>query len=255
MTYRVLSPAEVKTFDPPTWLAHFIIPTTGLATLYGPPGIGKSFVALDLAHSIGTNSRWLSRRTRGGSVVYVAAGEGVSGLRARIEAWEHVRGLEVERVGYVTDAVPLHQSASVTKFLRVIREYDPALVVFDTLARCTAGMNENAVEDMGLAIAAADEIRRDTGAAVLFVHHTGRPDAEGHVHERGSSALPAAVDTLIELTGEEGSQKRTLRCRKQKDAEPFFPIDFELRRVMRAGRVLSLVPCIPACGDRSLRSA
>jgi RecA-family ATPase len=245
-TYRVLSVEDVKAFEPPTWLAHNVIPSGSLSCLYGPPNIGKSFVALDLAHCVASDTRWLDRRVRFGSVVYVAAGEGVSGLRSRIDAWESWNQESVGACVYLTESIPLHQAVSVRKFLKSIADYDPTFVVFDTLARCMPGANENSVEDMGLAIAAADEIRSETGAAVLFVHHSGRPDDEGNIHERGSSALPAAVDTLIEVKGdlEDRERRRELVCRKQKDAERFFSISLRLKEVRRGGHKLSLVPVV-----------
>jgi RecA-family ATPase len=239
-TYRVLSAEDIKAFPPPTWLAHQIIPDGALAVLYGPPGVGKSFVAMDLAQSVGAGLRWMGRRTRQGAAVYVAAGEGVSGLGARIEGWESQRGLAVEDVHYLTEAVQLHQSASVNKFLNTIRQLDPVVVIIDTLARCFVGGDENSVQDMGQAISAADEIRDRTGAAVVFVHHTGRPDENNHVHERGSTGLKSAADTMIEMLGDEDSDTRELRCRKQKDSAKFPPITVQKHVILRRGKVLSI---------------
>lgn len=242
-SYRVLSAEDIKSFPPTTWLVQGILPDGCLGMLYGAYGLGKSFIALDLAHSIASNLRWFNRRVHAGPVVYVAAGEGVPGLRQRIRAWEVERGAEIENVAYVTEAVQLHQSSHMAKFLATIKPIQPALVVFDTLARCFVGGDENSVQDMGQAIGAADEIRA-TGAAVLFVHHSGRPDEEGRSHERGSSALPSAVDVMIELSGSETSDMRLLRCKKQKDAEAFPPISCQLKRVRKNGKTISLVPTL-----------
>lgn len=250
-SYRVLSVDDLRTFPPPTWLAANIIPDGALGVLYGPPNIGKSFVALDLAHAVGTGIRWAGRRVHQGRVIYVAAGEGVPGLRQRCDAWELERGVSIEDVGYITDAIQLHQSASVDKFMRNVRTFAPALVVFDTLARCFVGGNENAVEDMGKVVSACDEIRAH-GAAVLLVHHTGNPDEEGQLRHRprGSSGLRASVDVEIEVCLPDGAKElndtdeRVLRCRKQKDAEWFPPIQCTLKRVRRGGRTLSLVPVV-----------
>lgn len=238
--YRLLTAEQIKAFPPPTWLAHNLIPDNSLAVLYGPPGVGKSFVAMDLAQSVGTGLRWMGRRTRQGAAVYVAAGEGVSGLGARIQGWEGQRGVAVEDVHYMTEAIQLHQSASVNKFLHTIKPLAPRLVVIDTLARCFVGGDENSVQDMGQAVSAADEIREITGAAVVFVHHTGRADEDGQVHERGSTALKSAVDTMIEMKGDEDGPTRELWCRKQKDSAKFFPITVHKHEIRRGGKVLSI---------------
>ena len=51
------------------------------------------------------------------------------------------------------------------------RREEPKLIIFDTLARCMVGGDENSPLDMGRAVAAADRVRVETGAAVLLVHH------------------------------------------------------------------------------------
>ena len=50
----------------------------------------------------------------------------------------------------------------------------PALIIVDTLARCMVGGDENSAKDMGLFIAHADALRKETGATVLIIHHTGK---------------------------------------------------------------------------------
>lgn len=250
---HILSVRDIYQFPPITWLAQSTIPANGLALLYGPTNIGKSFVALDLACSVASGLHWLGRRVAEGPVIYVAAGEGVPGLRARLkDGWAEARGVDLRDVPihFLAEAVQLHVSRSSHAFLKLIADYEPSLVVFDTLARCFVGGNENGVEDMGKVIGACDEIRSRTGAAVLLVHHTGRPNDEGRVHERGSTALPSAVDTSMEVGVPQGwdveavPRQRVLRCRKQKDAEFFYPITFTLAEMRKYGRVLSLVPTV-----------
>ena len=100
----------------------------------------------------------------------------------------------------------------------------PSLVIFDTLARCMAGGDENSAKDMGLLIAGADRIRAELGCAVLLVHHTNKSGES----ERGSTALRGGVDTLLKLKkNDEGTL--TLECEKQKDAAPFGPIHLQLK--------------------------
>lgn len=47
--YELLSLGAVAAMAPPTYLIDKLITTTGLATIFGAPGTGKSFVALDMA--------------------------------------------------------------------------------------------------------------------------------------------------------------------------------------------------------------
>lgn len=53
---------------------------------------GKTFLALSIALSIAAGHDWCGKRTKSGSVHYVAA-EGLSGLRLRVQAYQgkHMR--------------------------------------------------------------------------------------------------------------------------------------------------------------------
>ena len=68
------------------------------------------------------------------------------------------------------------------------------LIVGDTLARLSAGANENAGQDMGLIVRRFDRIRTETKAHFLLIHHSGKNAAAG---ARGWSGVRAAVDTEI----------------------------------------------------------
>jgi hypothetical protein len=79
---------------------------------------------------------------------------------------------------------------------------------------------------MNAFIANLDKLRLATGATILVIHHSGKDSSRG---ERGSSALRAAVDTSIEVTGQSGT--RTFRVEKQKDGESGASFSFDLKSV------------------------
>lgn len=217
--FRLIPASELGNLPRPVWLLRERIQRGGFGVLYGPSGSGKSFVAVD----------WAAVVAQHFAVVYVAA-EGVSGYAARVLAWcaHHKQG--PGQLHFMTDAVNLMEGGAVAEFIAAVREVSPALIVVDTLARCLIGGDENSARDMGLAVAAVDSIRRETGAAVLLVHHTNKA-ASG---ERGSSALRGAADTMIELSSTgDGSVK--VSCAKSKDSPEFEP--YRLRFVtVQTGR-------------------
>ncbi|BDG62321.1 AAA family ATPase [Caldinitratiruptor microaerophilus] len=221
------SAEEIEALPRPRWLIENHIVAGSHAVLYGPSGSGKSFIALDWALSVATGKGWMGYETMPGPVVYVAA-EGSAGLGDRLRAWKAVYGRETAgRVHFLTEPVNLMSTDDVKEFIRTLRllPSPPVLVVVDTLARCMVGGDENSARDVGLANAGVDRIRHETGAAVLIVHHSGKQGTQ----ERGSSALRAAADTMIELTDDEGAI--TLSCTKQKDAEPFPALPLRLQAV------------------------
>jgi hypothetical protein len=105
---------------------------------------------------------------------------------------------------------------------------DPVLIVIDTLSRVMAGGNENAPEDMGALIAAADRLRDEFGANVCLIHHIGKEAGRG---ARGHSSLFAAIDTAIEVTRDENAGLSTAKIVKQRDGETGEKIHFALEVV------------------------
>jgi len=88
------------------------------------------------------------------------------------------------------------------------------LLVIDTLARVTAGGDENSSVDMGRLIAAADRLKSTTGAHVQLVHHMGKDASKG---ARGHSSLRAALDTEIEVSVDDATRLHTAKVTKQRD--------------------------------------
>ena len=166
-----------------------------LVILAGAPGSFKSFVALDWAASVATGKPWLGHASERGTVLYLV-GEGDAGFPKRLRAWEleHHKGAKAPIKAFPRP-MALHQpdDPETEGMVASIVRRKPDLVVIDTLARYTPGMNENSAEDMGRFIQVASRIKDETGACVLVIHHTTK---DGGV-ERGSSALRGASDGLL----------------------------------------------------------
>jgi len=217
--FPLLSIADLASLKPPEFLIDDIVPAGGFSVLFGPSGVGKSFLALDWALCVASGLPWYGQPVRSGAVLYVAA-EGRGGLGIRVRAWQRARQQsDVRRIRFLPDAVNLldaGQLAKATHTLAALPE-PPALVVIDTMARSMIGGDENAARDVGLFIAAADTLCKRSGAARLIVHHTGKNGED----ERGSSALRGAADLMAALKPD-GAGVR-LECVKAKDSEPFEP--------------------------------
>lgn len=119
-------------------------------------------------------------------------------------------------------AVNFLSDPEVNEFVAAIENADigfPSLFIIDTLARNFGGGDENSVQDMGRFVAVVDRLLvRFPGCAVMVVHHTGHNDKG---RGRGSSALPAAADTIIGLSAGDEGRNITVACKKQKDAAEF----------------------------------
>lgn len=231
---KLFDDVEVERPPPLTWLIEGLLTTRCFAVLYGAPGTGKSFVALDLAFAVATGSSWHGRDVERGQVLYVMA-EGVSGLSIRVRAWKQKHDAEEKLAGvfFLVGAIQVLQSPNVAKLVEAGRGRPSKgsrplrLVIIDTLARCMVGGNEDSAMDMGRFVEAMDRIRKELRVAVLVVHHTTKTKQI----ERGSGALRGAADTVIQQSKPGHTNTITLRCEKQKDSAPFSRLQLKLETI------------------------
>jgi hypothetical protein len=73
------------------------------------------------------------------------------------------------------------------------------LIVLDTLANLWPVRDENDAAEVQAALMPLHGIAGETGAALLLVHHLRKGDGEEATGTRGSGALAAFVDTILEL--------------------------------------------------------
>jgi hypothetical protein len=210
---------EVCDLPPPRSLIDGLVFTPGESVLYGPPKVGKSFLALDLALSIATGLPFMGRNVTAGRVVYVVA-EGVGGLGQRVDAWCQYHDIQDPAgAAFLAAAINLSDRHAVEDLCALAGEWGAALITIDTLARCTVGADENSAKEMGTVIEAVDTLR-DLAGHVQLVHHSGKDVTKGM---RGTSAVLGAVDTVFQLSG--GRTAVQVRMTDQKDAllvDPWF---------------------------------
>lgn len=186
---------DILDLPPPRSLVGDLLQLDSIGAIYGPPGAGKTFLALDLALSVASRRPWQGRSVVDGPVLYIAA-ESASGIAQRARAWRARYG-DLGAISWLTRPVALLDPNALGELLDIVSEHVPALIVADTLARCLVGADENSASDMGRAVDALDRLRAATGGCVLAVHHGGKDRSRGM---RGSSAILGAVDTAIECS-------------------------------------------------------
>lgn len=214
------------------WVVDRYVERDAVSMVYGPSGVGKSFVVLSMACAIATGTHWFGMAVNQGPVFYIA-GEGHNGLMRRFKAWEVGEGVSLK------DA-PLYKSRKAIGLLNeseavalreelqdMMDQYGrPALIAVDTLARNFGDGDENKTEDMSKFIKVLDEIRAEAGCHVMIVHHSGH---EG-TRARGSSSLRAAMDQEYQVTAT-GPGVIQLKNTKMKDAEPPGERHFRIKQI------------------------
>jgi len=223
--YQTMRRDAVFSMPPVEFLVDGLITDTGFTMMYGAPGTGKSFLAIDIALSVAHGVPWQGQEVKPGPVLYIA-GEGIGGFGKRWKAWENHHGVKDEPDMYLLPtAVNFREEEDIARLVATIEDIGQrfSLVIVDTVARAIAGAEENSSTDMGLFVAACDEIKALTGGALLAVHHAGKDSSRG---ARGSTALLGAVDTSLMVGKSE--EIVTLRTEKMKDAEPMDDINLQM---------------------------
>lgn len=223
-----------------------------VARIYGASGSFKSFMTLDMAGCVGTGTPWHGQRVHQGPVLYMVA-EGIKGVRRRVRAWEQHHGHKMTGVKFLPRPVQA-MDPEWEVLAEVCRRTRPSLVIIDTQARVTVGIEENSNTEMGRVVDRMDRMRAVSGACVLLVHHTGNDSVRG----RGASAVKGALQTElgVERTGKGLLNTQiTLTTGKQKDDEELSDITFGIHQIALNGEAkengdpitsVVLVPLDPA---------
>lgn len=210
----------------PSYRIKGLVNLENLITIAGPPGGGKTFLALSLIGAITSDSsEWFGRRVKPGYAIYACL-EGLTGLMNRADALK-ASGVSIKSSRLAVWPHPLDladPSDLIGSILDQIR--DTSVVVIDTLHAATSGLNENDGRDMGMVIDGAKRIISETGSAVILVHHTAKDETKGM---RGHSSLLGACDVVLTVKQEGASHSFTVT--KNKDGKSGYRHYFDLRVV------------------------
>lgn len=217
---------EMESRQPPPWLLEGRLPQNATCIMYGDSQTYKSFLSLDIA---------LALAKGGKPTVYVAGEAGVELETKRVPAWRMAHEASQDIPFFAVDTVPaIRRPEEVIELIEEIKKrgVHPHLVVIDTVAKATRGMNENDAKDMGSFMEGCDTIKKAFGCSLLAIHHSGKDGAKG---ARGSSLLFDDADTVFETIAHRSTKAVEMWVRKQKDAPtPDDPFTFEGKPILQS---------------------
>ena len=121
----------------PQYLIEGLFEQQSLCQMFGEPGSGKSFMAIDAACSIGSGKDFHGRPVVRGPVVYVA-GEGRRGVVRRVNAWAKAHSIKLSDMSlYVSrTAVGINNGNNLSELKVEIRSIaedfgSPALIILE----------------------------------------------------------------------------------------------------------------------------
>lgn len=224
--FPLLSISDVFRLPKPRFLIDRHFPQQGTGVLFGEPGGGKSFVALDMSLHIAYGLKdyhgdtIMRRDTDTPPRVLYIAGEGVSGFQTRIRAWQTAHAEKIAGLPEPTGFRLVPRAANFLKPQDVENLYSAIvgfaetwdLIVVDTVSRSIAGQDENKQEVMSTFVDVSTRLSEKLQSFVLGIHH---PSKAGEM--RGSTVFEGGSDSIFRLKREKGASIGRLSCYKQKD--------------------------------------
>lgn len=155
----------------PDWLVCDRIARGWLVLLGAKPGVGKTWLAEDLAVALPTARPWLGHDVpRPARVLYVDAENGDDLALERLRQLGATPAALAGRLAYVTESVSFPAERDVARLRASLDEHRPDLVVIDTLASA-APTAERDTESAAAFYGAVWHMIRDRGAALLLLVH------------------------------------------------------------------------------------
>lgn len=218
---------------PPSIIGGGLLTRGGLSIIYGEGGLGKSYLVLQLLVSAARGESWLGleapeRPIRSGYVGMELTGYELQLRLRRILGADYQGGLgdmiQPISLSDLSARPNLLEPQTVSDCIQWIRRSRLDLVVMDAMSRFHDG---DEVKDGPRIMAAADRIRMQSGACVMFVHHprsvpAGQTDTSND-SMRGHTKFRDDPTTILKLSRHVSGLLK-LECTKANHADEPDPI-------------------------------
>jgi hypothetical protein len=188
-----LSELLAETEESVRWLVDGRIATGSLNVLAGKPKAGKSTLARLLALEVARGGQWLGFQCEAALVWYLALED------KRSEVRRHFRAMNATGAESLRLVFP-HRPTNLLAELQVLAARErPGLIIVDTLQRLIRARDLNDYAEVTTKLTPILTLARETGAAVLLVHHAGKGDRKNIDAVLGSTAISGSADNVFIL--------------------------------------------------------
>ncbi len=204
------------------WIWKGYLPRSGITLLSAYWKAGKTTLLAHLLRALGAGGEFLGQPIRAAKVLYVSEEGELHWVRRRdnLTIGDHA-GFYLQP--FASKPTPPDWIAFLGGLRADVEAHGFDLIVFDTLAKLWPVQEENDAGTVDAALMPMWELTK-AGAGVLLIHHLRKSGGGEYTASRGSGALSAFPDILIELTrfesGNTRDHKRFLRAKGRYDETP-----------------------------------
>ena len=228
--------------DPPRQIVEGLIDEESGNNFAGPPGVGKTWLVLDLARQVAAGGLWLGHfPTNQAPVLVIDEESHLPGLQARARMLDigDPLGDDLPLFFAIGHGVRLDANPGAAHLDTLLARHKPGLVILDSLTR-VHGADENSAGQMADVFANAKTLMRAHGTAFLFTDHIRKKSLLNDPEEmlRGSTEKRAWPDCILFATPA-GGGKLTVTHVKARFAEkvPDFAVEVAVDKEAGAATV------------------
>ena len=175
------------------WLVDDLLLLESTTLIVGPPKIGKSHFARELAFAVATGQPFLGRSVKQGEVLYLSLDRD-----PLVGPADHFKALDAmgdEPLGWFNGRIAeLHEFT-----IQTIQERDVKLLVVDLLLRYVDLMDGNSYAEVLSGLEAIIDLAFDHGIHVAAVYHANRSGGDHGMDALGSTGIAGSFNHLVSL--------------------------------------------------------
>lgn len=251
---RVLSAREILTTEWPE--PKSLVPgllVIGLNILAGRPKVGKSWLALQLAHAVSAGGVTLGQQVEQGPALYLALEDSPARLKKRMlmQRWNADRSpADFVTMRDFADQIGSFRGEGLARLAGEIRSRGYRLVVVDTFSRAVM-CDQDRVHEVTAALSPLQELAHTLNCAILVVdHHRKSADGDNPLQDiLGSVAKPAVADAIWGLYKQPGKAGAVLKVEGRDIDDQTLELTFD--RLTGAWQVQATANGMPLAGSRA----
>lgn len=209
------------------WLVESLWARAGVGILGGAPKCCKSWLALELAVAVTSDTACLSAFAIGdpGSALIYMAEDAAAVIKARLLGICQYRGLDLSALPLhviTAPALRLDRIQDQARLRDAVARYAPRLLVLDPFVRLHR-IDENDAGQVSALLGYLRELQREHDVAILVVHHARKNGSAAQPGQslRGSGDFFAWADSLLYLRRLRGQLLLTIEHRGAPAPPPF----------------------------------